>query len=80
MCREDICSADQAVQAVAGMLHQMAPTGDLTHAAFSFHQVRPSAGLTCNCTTMLMPAHIMHLTAESDVGNLMDGQIRECAL
>lgn len=77
MCREDICSADQAVQAVAGMLHVIAPNGDPTMAASSFQQVRPSAVLTCSCTMMLMPAHMMHLTAESVVSDLIDGQIRK---
>lgn len=42
MCREDICHADQAVQAVAGMLHQLAPNGDLNMAAHALQQVSTS--------------------------------------
>ena len=73
VCREDICSAEQAVQAVAGMLHQIAPTGHLTLAASSFHQVRPSAVLMHNSTMMLMPVHVPHLTAENVVGDVVCG-------
>lgn len=43
MCREDIYSADQAVQAVAGMLHQLAPDGDLNTATHALQQVSASA-------------------------------------
>lgn len=43
MCREDIYSAEQAVQAVAGMLHQLAPNGDLKTATHALLQVSASA-------------------------------------
>ena len=54
VCREDICSADQAVQAAAGVLHHIAPTGDLTMAASSIQQVSTSAVLTCNRTDLYL--------------------------
>ena len=50
MCREDIYSADEAVQAVANMVHQLAPNGDLTMAAHALEQVRASALSNTHCT------------------------------
>ena len=38
-CREDIDSADQAVAAVATLLHQVAPEGDLTATLHKLAQV-----------------------------------------
>jgi len=38
-CREDIASADEAVGAVANLLHQLAPNGDVPAAALALCQV-----------------------------------------
>ena len=38
-CREDIFSADQAVEAVATLLHEVAPDGDVGAAADALRQV-----------------------------------------
>ena len=37
--REDILSADQAVEAVATLLHHLVPAGDMDAAATALHQV-----------------------------------------
>lgn len=38
-CREDISSADQAIEAVATLLHEVAPDGDVGAAADALRQV-----------------------------------------
>ena len=39
-CREDICSADQAVEAVASLLHKLLPGGNVIATASAIRQVR----------------------------------------
>ena len=39
-CREDTCSADQAVEAVASLLHKLLPGGDVIATASAIRQVR----------------------------------------
>ena len=43
-CREDIFSADQAIEAVATLLHEVAPDGDVGAAADALRQVRSCCG------------------------------------
>ena len=48
-CREDIVSADQAIEAVATLLHEVAPDGDVGAAADALRQVSLCCGSMYVC-------------------------------
>ena len=71
LCREDIESADQAVAAVAHLLHQVVPDGDVSAAVQKLAQVNcllDALFALCSHYTHQHAAHLLHSKALAFTG------------